>query len=95
MAPDQWATQIESLRETGIGIAIATRPPRHEETLEAADVGFTMGRTGLEIEAAGVAHSGAATNPDGGAEAGPALPGSSYEFEVVGAPPFWMLSQSA
>ena len=39
-----------------------------------------------EVETAGVPHSGAATNPDGGDEAGPALPGSSYEFEVVGAP---------
>ena len=36
-----------------------------------------------ELEAAGVAYAGAATNPDGGAEAGPAMPGSTYTFEVT------------
>ena len=36
-----------------------------------------------EVMAAGYENSGAATNPDGGDEAGPALPGSSYTFEFT------------
>lgn len=58
VAPDQWAAQITSLRETGHGIAMVARPPRHEETLSAANVGLTLGGTGLEIDATGVALDG-------------------------------------
>lgn len=36
-----------------------------------------------ELQAAGYENSGAATNPDGGDEAGPALPGSTYTFEFT------------
>lgn len=58
VAPDQWSEQIRSMRETGQGVAMITRPPRHEGTLAAADVGITLGSRGLEIEAAGVAIEG-------------------------------------
>ncbi len=37
-----------------------------------------------ELQGAGFDTVGAATNPDAGAEAGPALPGSSYTFEFTG-----------
>jgi len=37
-----------------------------------------------ELVAAGFEHAGAATNPDGGPDAGPAFPTSSYTFEVDG-----------
>lgn len=36
-----------------------------------------------EVIAAGYENAGAATNPDGGDEAGPALPGSTYTFEFT------------
>jgi len=36
-----------------------------------------------ELQAAGYENSGAATNPDGGDEAGPAAPGSTYSFEFT------------
>jgi P-type E1-E2 ATPase len=55
VAPDQWASQIAALRDTGHGIAMVARPPRHEETLSAASVGLSLGSTGLEIDATGVA----------------------------------------
>jgi cation transport ATPase len=58
VAPEQWAAQVTSLRETGHGIAMVVRPPRHEETLAAADVGMTLGGAGLELDAAGVALEG-------------------------------------
>lgn len=58
VTPDQWAAQVSSLRETGHGIAMVARPPRHEETLAAADVGLTLGGPGLELDAAGVALDG-------------------------------------
>lgn len=38
-----------------------------------------------ETVAAGYENAGAATNPDGGADAGPALPGSTYTFEFTAA----------
>lgn len=58
VAPDQWATQIASLRDTSHGIAMVANPPRHEETLAAADVGMALGTAGLEIDSAGVALEG-------------------------------------
>ncbi len=55
VAPEQWSEQIASLRETEHGIAMVACPPRHEDTLAAADVGMTLGCAGLDVEAAGVA----------------------------------------
>jgi P-type E1-E2 ATPase len=58
VGPDQWAEQIQSMRETGHGVALVTRPPRHQDTLSAADVGITLGTRGFENEAIGVAIDG-------------------------------------
>jgi P-type E1-E2 ATPase len=40
--PEQWAEQVQFLRETGHGVAMVTRLPRHEQALAAADVGLTL-----------------------------------------------------
>ena len=55
LSPEGWAEQVASLRETGHGVAMVARPPRHEDTLAAADVGITIAQSGLDVETAGVA----------------------------------------
>lgn len=56
--PDQWIEHVRSMKETGNGVAMVARPPRRQDTLAAADVGLALGRSGLEVEAAGVALDG-------------------------------------
>ena len=42
------------MKETGQGITMVARPPRHEETLRSADVGVALGSNGQGLETAGI-----------------------------------------